>query len=225
MSDSKQLISRINRAKQGSKEEREKILQEYLPFVMATVSEFTGRYVTVGDNEEFAVALTTMDSAIDSYDPNKGALVTLARMMIRNRLIDLKRRESAQVQPIEDEVIARISTEKNMEDQSILKMEIGSYEKALLEYGIELDDLIDSCPRHRDTVQRMKRLAEEICEDESIIHEMTKLKALPIRLIRKQCEVSAKVLRNHRMYIIALVMARRSGSETIKNYVRTKEVE
>ena len=40
MSDSNQLIARIERAKKGSTEEREKLLQEYLPFVAATVSEF-----------------------------------------------------------------------------------------------------------------------------------------------------------------------------------------
>ena len=185
---------------------------------------FTGRYVTVGDNDEFSVALMTMDSAIDSYDQDKGSLVTLARVMIRNRLIDLKRKESQQVQSIDDEIIARISTEKDMENQSILKLEIGNYEKALLEYGIELDDLVDCSPRHRDTVQQLKKLAEKICEDESIVREMMRLKVLPIRLIRKQYEVSAKVLRNHRAYIIALVLARRSDSDIIQYYVRTKEV-
>ncbi len=225
MSDSNQLVSRIERAQGGAQDEREKLLQEYLSFVAATVSEFTGRYVTIGDSEEFTVSLLSMNRAIDAYDPDKGSLVSLARLMIRNRLIDLKRKESGQIQPIDDEMLARICTDRNLEDESILKLEIGTYEKSLLEYGIEFEELVDNSPRHRDTVQRLKRLAEQLSEDESILREMMRLKALPIRLIRKHYDVSAKVLRNHRAYIIALVLARRSGSETIQYYVRTKEVE
>lgn len=224
MSDSSQLIYRIEKAKKGSVEEREKLLQEYLPFIAATVSDFTGRYVTIEGCEEFTVAMMAMDEAIDSYDSEKGTLVALARTMIRNRLIDQRRKDSSAAIPVDDEVLKTIGSGRDLVDESILRREIEAFENELLVYGIDFEELVDTNPTHWDTILKLKKLAREIGNNEAIVEEMQRTKVLPIRLIRKYFDVSAKVLRSHKSYIVALVLANRSDSETIQYYVRTKEV-
>ena len=54
------------------KENLEGLIKEHMPFLIRTVSEFTGRYVSTENDDEFSVALAAFAEAVEKYEPERG---------------------------------------------------------------------------------------------------------------------------------------------------------
>ena len=87
--------------------DKNKIIQDHIPFIIKTVSDLTGRYVTL-DDDEMSIALLAFNEAIDKYDNTKGAFLAFARLVIRSRLLTYLQTEQVSHQILSLEVLKKI---------------------------------------------------------------------------------------------------------------------
>ena len=64
----------------------EYLLEKYMAFLIKTVSGFTGRYVSVENDEEFEIALLAFTEAVEKYQPQRGVFLAFAKLVIISRL-------------------------------------------------------------------------------------------------------------------------------------------
>src|SRR4029079_10454095 len=84
------------RARGGDDEARNQLLKDYMPFVAKSASQATGRYIRQGQDDEFSVALTAFNEAIERYDVERGTnFLGFADTVIKRRLIDYFRSKQA----------------------------------------------------------------------------------------------------------------------------------
>ena len=51
----------------------DKLIQDYMAFIVKTVSSITGRYVSVENDDELSIALIAFKEAIDKYEESRGS--------------------------------------------------------------------------------------------------------------------------------------------------------
>ena len=62
------------------------IIEEYMPLILKTISETTGRYVSIENDEEFSVGLLAFTEAVERYDEEKGIFSSFAKLVISSRV-------------------------------------------------------------------------------------------------------------------------------------------
>ena len=50
------------------------LIEEYIPFIIKTISKFTNRYVSIENDEEFSIGLFGFYEAIQKYNNDRGPL-------------------------------------------------------------------------------------------------------------------------------------------------------
>ena len=73
------LGKRIEHIQSGDKLEREKLIEEYIPFIIKTISSLTNRYVESENSEEYSIGLEAFNEAIDRYEAKKGSFIAFQR--------------------------------------------------------------------------------------------------------------------------------------------------
>ena len=69
-----------------SLENLDNLVKQHMAFLIRTVSNFTGRYVSIENDEEFSIALLAFTEAVKRYDKEKGTFLTFAKLVIESRL-------------------------------------------------------------------------------------------------------------------------------------------
>ena len=64
----------------------EYLIEKYMAFLIKTVSSFTGRYISIENDEEFEIALLAFTEAIEKYQTEKGVFLAFAKLVIVSRL-------------------------------------------------------------------------------------------------------------------------------------------
>jgi RNA polymerase sigma factor len=75
------------------KEEKNDFIQDYKPFIAATVEKCVGRYVVYGQDDELSIGLMAFEEAMNHYDAGKGNFLSFAQNVIKRRIIDYYRKE------------------------------------------------------------------------------------------------------------------------------------
>ena len=73
-------------------------------------------------------------------------------------------------------------------------------------FDITLTDLVKISPKHYDARQRAYEVAKLIVGQKELLDYLWNKKALPLKQIEEQVDVSRKTLERQRKYIIALVL-------------------
>jgi len=85
-------ISTLRQIKEGNHQLREEFISEYKPFILKVTSNATGKYIDTRNSDEFSIALSAFNEAIDKFDIEKGYNFFLfSEQVIRRRLIDYSR--------------------------------------------------------------------------------------------------------------------------------------
>jgi RNA polymerase sigma factor (sigma-70 family) len=71
---------------------KEKLIEDYIPFILSCAQKATGRYIDTANDEEFSVALEAFSEAIESFNIEKGTFLSFSNQVIKNRLPDHRRR-------------------------------------------------------------------------------------------------------------------------------------
>jgi RNA polymerase sigma factor len=212
-------LQEIIAAQNGDPLAREQFIQNHKPFITRVSSVICQKYLNWDNDDELSIALYAFNEAIDNYNPQKGAsFAGFAQKVIRRRLIDYFRKESKEQlinsspmdanDPEFNRYDAGASQELYQENQQkadfaeVVKL----YTKELLEYGLNLEDLVKSSPKHRDSKERLLKAAYELSNQPNLLNYMKQQKMLPLKELECLTGLKRKVLEKGRRYIIAITL-------------------
>jgi len=213
------LEDRVKKAR-GNNELTGALISEFKPFIASVAQKRVGRYLHYGEDEELSVGLMAFKEALDSFKSGKGKFLSFVRMVISMRLIDYYRkcdREAASTIGDDEEDAELAWDRKSIEqyqadgDSEDLKAEVIGYSAALTKWGISLDKLVRVSPRREELKELYQDIARRIAGNKSLLDSLMETGRLPIKEIGKEIEIHRKKLERGRIYIIAMVLAIRSG--------------
>ncbi len=222
-------------AQSGDREARDRLLREFMPFILKTASRATGRYLHQGVDDEISVALLAFNEAIDSFQMQKGGFLGFAETVVRRRLVDHFRRHRARGQEVtwtelevEDEEgdvrnpaldrVAEMTWNFAQEEQD-RRQEIEEFQILLQRYGISLEELAAGCPKHRDARERAIQIARTVSEDRAMRQSVIQRHELPLKALAGLPGVRRKTIERHRRYIIAVVLVLMHDLPHLREYV------
>lgn len=233
------LAELIASSRAGNQFAREELLRFHYPFIQQVASRICGRPLD-RHHDEFSVALLALNEAIDRYEARGGAsFLTYATTVIRHRLLDHFRRESKGSRtvlmnidhgaenehfwPVEvREAWARYEVEQ--EEQKTAE-EIEMMVTELSRYGITLNDLVASSPKHRDTKATLLRVVKVMLERPELLDYLHRTRQLPLKELERVSGVSRKVLESGRRYIVAVTVVMQHPELTrIRTYIRLPDL-
>lgn len=222
------LIKRLEKIKTGDIDEREKLIQEYIPFIIKTISTATNRYVESENSEEYSIGLEAFNEAIDKYDKSKGGFIGFAELVIKSRVLDYLRKMRkhspsiaiSQFNEDDQKKIYNNFKEDDFTDSMVLQDEIKEFELKLKSFDITFQDLVKYSPKHNDTRQNAIRIAKYIADNEEVKDELMRKKTLPTSKLISSLDTTAKILKGSRKFIIAAVLILDSDLDILKHYIK-----
>ncbi|HEU4963355.1 MAG TPA: RNA polymerase sigma factor SigI [Bacilli bacterium] len=232
-SDLNQLLAR---ARNGEEEARDKLLRDYIPFVAKSASQATGRYIRRGQDDEFSIALTAFNEAIERYDLDRGtSFLGFADTVIKRRLIDYFRSRQAkqrdlpfsdfEVEDEEDNVINYVEVQKSVEqhhkqqETDMRRDEIVRFTQMLGEFDISMEELVDLSPKHQDARENAMEVAKIIADQDELKQYLLTKRSLPLKALMSHVSVSRKTIERQRKYIIAISLVLIGDFDMLQDYI------
>ncbi|WP_034420160.1 RNA polymerase sigma-I factor [Thermanaerosceptrum fracticalcis] len=213
------LKQHIQRAQRGDEYAREQLIRNHRNFVAQICSMTCKRYLNWENDEELSIGLLALNEAIDGFDTNgKVKFTTYAQMVIKRRLIDYFRGQAkfqreVLTTPLEEtneleraaEAQAFLSYQESNSQESLVHL-IDYYRSRLAVYGIDLNELPEYSPKHRDTRESLLQAALALVNDRDMLDFWKKNGQLPLKDLCESTGLSRKVLEKGRKYVIALAV-------------------
>ena len=221
------LTKRLEKIKMGDCDERGKMIEEYIPFIIKTISNITNKYIESENSEEYSIGIEAFNEAIDKYECSKGSFISFSELVIRSRILDyirkIKKHEvSIPISQFQGEEIDHIKKQlqtKDFTESFAFKNEIEEFETKLEQFNITFLDLLKESPKHIDTRANGLRIAKYIVDNKKLKEELMRKKTLPSTKLRTELGVTVKILKRSRKFIIAAVLILDSDLERLKNYI------
>lgn len=191
------------------KENLEELIKEHMPFLIRRVSAFTGRYVSIENDDEFSVALSAFAEAVEKYEPERGAFLGFAGLVIDSRLKTYIRKEKGHLQTISLEEMQESGQEPSWGDPAEnngLREEILQYREELLLFGLTLEHLADAAPRHKDTRITAMDVAKAASKDRNTVETTYRKRKLPVREVARIARVTEKIVKGSKVFILATMI-------------------
>jgi len=201
------------------------IIENHMPFIIKSISDVTGRYVSCENDEELSVGLLGFHEAIERYDNEKGHFLSFAKLVIGSRIKNYLKGENKHNNSSLEELLDKgleIKDEylEQKEDNSILVEEITRLKTEISFFGFTLEDLVDEAPKQQATRKNAITLSEEISKDEEFTSFMYMKKRLPIKRIVLKFSVTEKVIKRSKKFIISVVIIIDKNLSALKNWIR-----
>lgn len=188
----------------------EYLIEKYMAFLIKTVSGFTGRYISIENDEEFEIALLAFTEAVEKYQSEKGVFLAFSKLVIVSRLKNYAEKEKKHEKVVSlDELYESgqdFQAEEAEEQDDYLQQEILRYKKELLFFGLTFEKLADEAPRHKDTRETALDAAEKAGKDEEIVEETYRKRKLPIRRVAVLAELTEKVIKRSKSFILSAMI-------------------
>lgn len=225
------LDKRVINAQQNS-DERESIINEYIPFIKSTVNSFLTEKVRYLYDDAVSTGFIAFDEAITKYNMDKGPFLTFAKFVIRNRTYDFlasnnKYIKNNYISLNDDEkdevtnVIDKKAKEVYDRDNEVLlrQNEIEEYKEELKKYNIDMKMLTENSPKQKRTREMYKKIALHIINNEECMDYLKRNQRLPIKNIIKNMKVPRKKIERGRIYIIGIVILLKGDYPMLKEYI------
>jgi RNA polymerase sigma factor len=145
------------------------------------------------------------NSAIDSFQ--EGEFEYYSKMLIKHRLIDYFRKNNRNEVPIDASVLeSTLQYENNIDERLDRTHQIIIFKDILKQFDINMGDLANNSPKHKDTREKLINTAIEVSIRNDIVSKLLKNKLLPIKEILLFADVSRRMLEEWRKYIISLII-------------------
>jgi RNA polymerase sigma factor len=207
-------------------------VEEFKPFIAASVEKITGKYVSYGRDDELSIALIAFVEAIKSYEKTKGNFLSFSQNVIKRRIIDYYRKEkkhnmNVSIEYTDDEESDEIdlSTAKSLEEHSkeeaseYRRLELEQLKKELTQWDISFFELADVSPKHNKTRMIYSQIIKFILSREDIVKYIKQKKILPIAEIEKNLNIPRKTIERGRKYILAVLIICTGDYDFIKDYI------
>ena len=218
---------------------REEFIRDNEHTILRIASKATGRYITRSD-DEWSVALSAFNRAIDSYEPEKGDFAGFVGVVIDRAIIDhlrsLKKYEAEISYSPElltgegdyeehSEVLKAVSRESSRTDERnktnlSLKEEIIEINEKLSKYGFTFRDLKGCSPKAGKTKRECARAITHILDNEEVLASVLGSGRVPAKEIGKQLKISLKLLDRYRRYIIMAVVILNGEYPLLADYLQ-----
>jgi RNA polymerase sigma factor len=203
------------------------LLHDYMPFIKKCVKGVFFRSQSKADN--LTEAMLAFAHSVQNYDPEEGAFIQYAAIVIRNRLIDNARKElsmqkrffsfsakkEGQVAAWENDV--SIQAYNRAEEERNLCLEIEDINKEFAKWGFSWDTLSKKCPKQERSRRVSWQIAETIRQDPALLADTLKTRQLPVS--RLAAAYPRKALEKYRQYIAALVILSQGDYPYIYSFV------
>jgi RNA polymerase sigma factor len=235
---SEPLTDTIKNIKNGDAQLRENFIRDYKPFIISEVSKTTGKYVEPENSEEFSIGLIAFNEAIDCFDESKKVgFLSFAQTVIKRRLIDYIRKnhkhnvvypftyfdnnENNDKNTFEEKYFVIDSNIQfgNIESEE----EISYFIKRLNTFGIELNDLLKTTPKHIDSKKLSISISRILAENSALSEKLERKKKIPIVDLLKFINVNHKTIHRNKNFIIAVYLILTSKLEVMQGYVENVE--
>lgn len=233
MKEVQDLVGRVQAARTDP-EAADALIRQYMGFIRAETAKFIKRAPIDGQDEELSIAMLAFYEAILGYEQNRGAFLSYASRVIRNRMIDHYRKEKKHAKvislhaPLQDEdddisKLDRLEDPKNEIEAShrraAAREEIEEFERKLGEFGITFSEVADNCPRQERTLASCQRVLAAAKLHPEIFDILLESKKLPISSLAEKSGTDKKTLERHRKYLIAVLLAFTNGYEIIRGHL------
>lgn len=201
------------------------LIEKHMPFIIKSISDVTGRYVSCENDEELSVGLLGFHEAIERYDNEKGHFLSYAKLVIGSRIKNYLKSENKHHHSSLDELLDKgleIKDEylEEEEDNGVLLEQINKLKNEISSFGFSLEDLADEAPKQQATRNNAISLSEEISKEEEFTSFMYVKKRLPIKRIVLRFAVTEKVIKRSKKFIISVVIIFDKNLSALKNWIR-----
>ncbi len=211
------------------------LIRQYLPFIKAETAKFTKRIPIEGRDDELGIAMFAFYESMMAYQVGKGSFLKLAALNIRNRLIDFYRKEQRHKGVISLETPINVDGDDRTlldqidsgsdeitlhSDRTAARDEIQHFSSQLSEFGLNLTDVADCCPKQERTLAACMEVLEFAKHTPELLEQMVHTKKLPLAQLAAGTKVERKTLERHRKYLIAILLAYTNGFEIIRGHLK-----
>ncbi|WP_195853129.1 hypothetical protein [Aerococcus sanguinicola] len=104
--------------------------------------------------------------------------------------------------------------------QTDMKVEIEAWKEDLEDFAITLEQLADEAPKHRDTRERAIDISEASSKKRAITDHLFTKKRLPIRKMSRTFDVTEKVIKGSKTFIISVIIIFVKEYRAILDWIR-----
>ncbi|MGN0144188.1 MAG: RNA polymerase sigma factor SigI [Clostridium sp.] len=203
----------------------DKLIENHMPFIIKSISDVTGKYVSCENDESLSVGLLGFNEAIERYDNEKGHFLSYAKLVISSRIKNYLKGENKHVHSSIEELTEmgvefRDEKFEQEEDNSLLVEQIEMLKSEINSFGFTLEDLVEEAPKQQATRENAINLSRQISKEEEFVSFMYLKKRLPIKKIVLRFGVTEKVVKRSKKFIIAVVIILDKNLSALKNWIR-----
>jgi len=201
------------------------LIEKHMPFIIKSISDVTGRYVSCENDEELSVGLLGFHEAIERYDNEKGHFLSFAKLVIGSRIKNYLKGENRHHHSSLEDLLDKgleIKDEylEQKEDNGVLLEQINRLKEEISSFGFTLEELADEAPKQQATRKNAISLSEEISKEEEFTSFMYVKKRLPIKRIVLKFSVTEKVVKRSKKFIISVVIIIDKNLSGLKDWIR-----
>lgn len=232
MNNEHKIVQQVYAAKEDV-QAADRLIGTYLPFIKTETAKFLKRPPIEGHDDELSIAMIAFHEAIGGYSRTRGAFLKYAAMLIRSRLIDYSRREQRHSRVISLDAPAReenttlgevLVGERDPHEETAsrdaTRAEIEELARQMKEFGVDLSDVADNCPKQQRTLDACRKALQYARENPELLDDLLKTKRLPIGQLAAGSGVERKTLERHRKYMVALLLIYTNGYEIICGHLK-----
>lgn len=226
-------ISEVLRAKTDG-DKRNRFLAENEQHILKLTGKITHSSVTKSD-DEWAIALSAVNEAIDRFDETRGGFWQLAAVLIKNRITDDYRKNARFIEkPVDPEAFDGNTKEESPElalelevgenayvvSDNTLKDEIDALEDELNGFNISFFELEESSPKAVKTRKACADVIRSIFLPPPLMEAIRRAKKLPVKDIVKRSGISSKLIDKHRKYLVTSALILDGDYPALSEYLQ-----
>ena len=207
----------------------EEFIEKHIPFIISCISKFTGRYVSIENDDEYSIGMIAFVEAIEKYKESRGDFYAFSRLVIESRLKNFFEKENkhSKNKSIEDYKERGTDLVDNLEnhDKDDLNREftineIKKLKEEIDDFGFGFEELVNEAPKHKDTREKAIDISEKSSREKDITDFMFVKKRLPIKNMSDRFDVSEKVIRKSKLFIITVIIILFRGYRNLKLWIK-----
>ncbi|HRW13121.1 MAG TPA: sigma factor [Syntrophomonas sp.] len=215
----------------GNKAALDDIFEQLMPFCLRVCSKTCGKYIYDNDDEA-SIARLALVEALEKFDPAKGTMMVFIGQVIRNRVIDYKRKEQKQ-SIISFKLFSRGEDRFEQEaDESFFeeiidslarKQEIDALQGLLQPFNIAFHELPALSPQQDKTRLSAQQIARIIANDDELRNHLLKKKTLPLKELETSWQINRRLADRYRKYILVTALIYMHDFPLLQEYILPKK--
>ena len=218
-----------------SRDETERLIEDFKPFLQSRVARYARGYDEHRREELFSIVLLAFYEAIQSYNSTKGHFFPFAKRVVNDRAIDYIRgiyRQEGRTIPLEDysgdvpssqtaaaeEIAMRAYETANR--QQLLVDEIEQFKEELAVWGITMDSLSRSSPKHQKLREDCRMIVHRIHQTPDLVQTFQLKRYFPMKAIADMTGIPLRKLERTRTFVIASLIIKIGDYDFLAEYVK-----